>query len=96
LADVVSRSLHSGRQDSAVGRRGRLVALAAFRQHPLVVDEVAELPAVIVQPEPRRAILQGCQIFLGTTYKNGDKILAQNVLRSSKIDQNYLFQGLPK
>jgi hypothetical protein len=49
--------------------------------------------------------LQGCQMLLGKTYQNGEKIYTmtteltiwpQNIPNDHKIYQHYTFQGPPK
>lgn len=66
LVNIVGVSLHSFSQSLAGGRWGRLVGLPALGVDPLVVDEVAELAVVIVQP--------GNDYFTNCSVNNSDVI----------------------
>ena len=48
--DILLSALDGGGQHLARARVARVVPLPVLRRHPLVVDEVAQLPAVVVQP----------------------------------------------
>ena len=51
LVNILASSLRSRSQNVSGGWRGRFVGLTAIRVDPFVVDEVAELAIVLVQPE---------------------------------------------
>ena len=48
--DVLLRALDGGGQHLARARVPGVVALPVLGPHPLIVDEVAQLPTVVIQP----------------------------------------------